>query len=277
MSVNDWETCIRPKVQGSWNLHALLPKKMDFFILLSSISGVIGNGGQANYAAGNTYQDALARHRVALGEKAVALDLGALMFEGFLAENESPVSGAIRDGILPPMTETELLALLDHYCNPSADVSSPLKCQAVTGIEIPANIRAKGAEVPYWLQQPLFRQLHQIGGTATSSDIGQEQGLDFAAVFAATPSLTEAAAIVSDALVKKLSRAMSIQPEYIDINKPMSSYGVDSLVAVELRNWFSQELDADTAIFEILSEPSIFAVAMLVVSKSQYRQASWTE
>lgn len=250
---------------------------MDFFILLSSISGIIGNGGQANYAAGNAYQDALARYRVALGEKAAALDLGALMSEGFLAENASSLSGAIRDGILPPMSETELLALLDYHCNPSLDVSSQLKCQAVTGIEIPANIRTKGTEVPYWLQQPLFRQLHQISGTATSHSISQEQALDFAAVFAATPSLSEAAAIVSDALAKKLSRVMGFQPEHIDSSKPMSSYGVDSLVAVELRNWFSQELSADTAIFEILSEPSIFAVGMLVARKSQYRQASWTE
>lgn len=43
---------IRPKVQGSWNLHHYLPKDMDFFILLSSSAGIAGSRGQGNYAAG---------------------------------------------------------------------------------------------------------------------------------------------------------------------------------------------------------------------------------
>ena len=77
---------LRPKVQGSWNLHQL-PKGMDFFVLLSSYAGIIGGLGQANYASGNTYQDALARHRVAHGEKAVALDLGIVESVGMVFEH----------------------------------------------------------------------------------------------------------------------------------------------------------------------------------------------
>jgi hypothetical protein len=52
---------------AAWNLHHCLPRDMDFFILLSSVAGLVGNRGQANYAAGNTFQDALASHRVSLG------------------------------------------------------------------------------------------------------------------------------------------------------------------------------------------------------------------
>ena len=88
MTFDDWETSIKPKVQDSWNLHSMLPRDLDFFILLSSISGVIGNGGQANYAAGNTSMDALANYRIAHGEKAVSLDLGWMEAEGVVAENE---------------------------------------------------------------------------------------------------------------------------------------------------------------------------------------------
>ena len=60
MSLEDFQTAIKPKVQGSWNLHALLASEFDFFVLLSSAAGVTGNRGQANYCIGNTYQDALA-------------------------------------------------------------------------------------------------------------------------------------------------------------------------------------------------------------------------
>lgn len=56
MVYDDWRTCTAPKIQGSWNLHELLPHSLDFFVMLASMSGVIGNPGQANYAAGNTFR-----------------------------------------------------------------------------------------------------------------------------------------------------------------------------------------------------------------------------
>lgn len=71
MSLAQWEQTSCSKIESSWNLHTLLPE-LDFFILLSSVSGVVGNPGQSNYAAGCTFQDALARHRNQGGQKAVS-------------------------------------------------------------------------------------------------------------------------------------------------------------------------------------------------------------
>lgn len=62
MSFDDWTATVRPKVEASWNLHTVLPSGMDFFILTASISGIFGQITQVNYAAGNTYQDALAKY-----------------------------------------------------------------------------------------------------------------------------------------------------------------------------------------------------------------------
>lgn len=89
MTYEDWDAGVKSKVHGLWNFHSLLPRGLDFFILLSSASGIFGSGGQANYAAGNTYMDALAHHRVAQGEKAVSLDIGWMAGEGVVAENEA--------------------------------------------------------------------------------------------------------------------------------------------------------------------------------------------
>ncbi|KAH9222301.1 hypothetical protein DL95DRAFT_508189 [Leptodontidium sp. 2 PMI_412] len=63
MSYDDWVAAIDPKIAGSWNLHKLLPDNLEFFIMLSSTSGIVGNPGQANYAAGNTFQNGLAHYR----------------------------------------------------------------------------------------------------------------------------------------------------------------------------------------------------------------------
>ena len=277
MSVEDWNACVAPKIQGSWNLHRRLPKAMDFFILLSSVSGITGAGGQANYAAGNTYQDALARHRVGRGQKAVSIDLGLMLSEGFLAENDDIMQRLSSTGHLPPISLPELFALLDYYCNPTLGLLTPIKSQLVTGVEISANLLANGGEDPEWMRQPLFRHLHQMEGTVAASKSAADQAFNVAALFKAASSLAEAGSIVAQALVKKLSKILLIPQETIDLCKPMHLYGVDSLIAVELRNWFAKELNADVAIFEILGGATSSAVGVLVAEKSRYRQDSWME
>ncbi len=64
MTFDDWQAGVTCKTVGSLNLHRMLPSGMDFFILLSSASALIGLRGQANYNAGNTYEDAFARWRM---------------------------------------------------------------------------------------------------------------------------------------------------------------------------------------------------------------------
>lgn len=56
MGYESWKVAVECKTLGSWNLHTLLPEAMDFFVLLSSASGVVGLRGQTNYAAGNTFE-----------------------------------------------------------------------------------------------------------------------------------------------------------------------------------------------------------------------------
>ena len=79
MSIDEWREPIRPKVQGSLNLHEALPSGLDFFVLLSSAAAIFGNGGQANYAAANTFQDAIAGYRTACGEHGVSLNIGYVL------------------------------------------------------------------------------------------------------------------------------------------------------------------------------------------------------
>ncbi|KAF7887781.1 hypothetical protein EAF00_010075 [Botryotinia globosa] len=101
----DANAAVKPKVDGTWNLHKALPNGMDFFIMLASIAGVRGIHGQANYACGNTYQDEFARYRCQLGEKAVSFLRSWYCFK-YLP--------AIR------VSESELCAVLDYYCDLAA-------------------------------------------------------------------------------------------------------------------------------------------------------------
>ncbi|KAF2802984.1 KR-domain-containing protein [Mytilinidion resinicola] len=102
MSYADFSAPLATKVQGSWNLHSLLPSDLDFFIMFSSLAGIIGSGGQANYDACNTHQDALAHYRMRLGQKGVSLDLGAMLSEGYVAHAPEIMERLARvEGIQP--------------------------------------------------------------------------------------------------------------------------------------------------------------------------------
>ncbi|TVY91260.1 Highly reducing polyketide synthase [Lachnellula willkommii] len=276
MSFQQWEESVRPKVQGSWNLHVSLPQGMDFFVLLSSASGIFGNPGQSNYAAGNTYQDELAHYRVLHGEKAVALDLGVVLSEGVVAENSQLMDRLMRQGVMLPITQEEVQSLLDFYCNPALQLSPQWCDQVILGIDIPAKVVARGGEVPVALCQPLFRKMHQIEFSGQSSVRKDENSTDFKTMFASVGTLAEAGMMVSEALRKKLSKVLGIAEENIELSHRVESYGVDSLVAVELRNWVSKEMSADLAVFEIVGGATLVGVGLTAASKSAFKQSTWT-
>jgi hypothetical protein len=121
LSLEQWTDTIRPKVQGSVNLHKHLPAHLDFLIFLSSICGIIGASGQSNYAFGCAYQDALARFKVATGQKTISIDLGIVDGVGYTAEHRS-VGSFMRSLGLQALRENYIHALLEYFCDPSHKV-----------------------------------------------------------------------------------------------------------------------------------------------------------
>lgn len=91
MTFNDWQTVVSQKVQGTWNLHNVLEKyqkKPDYFVLFSSTSGLVGQWGQANYAAGNTFLDAFVQFRRSLGLPCSAINIGVMEDVRYVSHND---------------------------------------------------------------------------------------------------------------------------------------------------------------------------------------------
>lgn len=82
------ETAIVPKVKGAWNLHnALHDHQLDFFILFSSISAIVGQLGQGNYSAANTFLDSFVQYRHSLNLPASAINFGVMEDVGYVSQN----------------------------------------------------------------------------------------------------------------------------------------------------------------------------------------------
>ena len=72
-----WSSICEPKIPGAWNLHkATLKNEIDFFIMLGSASGIIGNRGQAAYASTCSFLNSFAQYRASLGLAATCIDIG---------------------------------------------------------------------------------------------------------------------------------------------------------------------------------------------------------
>ncbi|KAI5921037.1 putative polyketide synthase [Camillea tinctor] len=259
MTHSQWDRTVRSKVQTSWNLHALLPSDLDFFILLSSVSGIVGNPGQSNYAAGSAFQDALAQYRIRHGQKALSLDLGIVQDVGVVAESESlqkKLALGLRE-MLIPVSESDILAFLDLCCDPARP---PNPSHIIMGLGTPANL-------PEYIQRPVF----STHANPSSGIVGSTKryNVNYGALFRQTESAEGRAGIVFESLIRKLARALSIEPGDIDASQSLHVFGVDSLVAMEIRNWISKEFMADVAVFELMGGRSLAAICELVTKRSQ--------
>ncbi|KAH8879535.1 hypothetical protein GQ53DRAFT_853631 [Thozetella sp. PMI_491] len=265
MAFDAWQASVAAKVAGTWNLHEALPRGMDFFIMLSSISAAGGNRGQANYAAGNAFQNALAEQRVAEGERATALGLGPFFDEGVMA-SDAALQARFRG--ITGVTMAELLALLDYHCDPSTRASrsacAPVTMRFAPGME--------SSQLAYFLRKPMFSHVAAALTAATGGDSASRPAhgsVDFGRVFASKPSTDEAGQVVANALAAKLADMLSLSRDEMDMAAPLHSFGIDSLVAVEIRNWLTKELRADIAIFDILGGASVVTLAAAAVGKTK--------
>ncbi|KAI0382791.1 putative polyketide synthase [Hypomontagnella monticulosa] len=275
MSHETFTKVIQPKVHGSWNLHkATINQPLDFFIMLASAAGTVGDTSQGNYAAANAFQDSLAHYRVSRGLPATVIDLGMVKSVGYVAENEGAAERNLARWGFLQIEEEEFLTMIDIAMESTKDNR---RCQIVTGVGTQADFDRSQGDVPHWFRDPVFSHLHNM--RARHIDNSAHSGPSLAQQLKETVSVSAAAAIVLDALMKKLSKSLMIALEDIDASSPTSVYGVDSLVAVEVRNWLLREVKADVPVFEILQASSLQLLGYKIAEKSSLvsENASKTE
>lgn len=248
MTVGDFQAPLRPKVQGSLNLHNIF-QDVDFFIMLSSLGGVVGTAGQANYAAGNAFQDALASFRQAQGLHAVAVDLGMVEAVGHLAHDTQGIAERLERAGLASLTETDVLRVVEWAIKqPSAPA------QIITGIS--AGLGAQW-EKSSWCREARFADLRYRKATQSQAEATTKEEKRLRDQLTSGSVGVGAAEVICRGLVKKITVMFGLVEEDVSPAKSLADYGVDSLVAVEMRNWIMSQVGADISIFELMQSPSL--------------------
>ncbi|KAF4992760.1 hypothetical protein FDECE_13624 [Fusarium decemcellulare] len=268
MDHGQWSDATRPKVLGTRNLHNSFGSNLDFFVMLSSLTGVVGNASQGNYAAGGSFQDAFASWRTAQGLPAVSIDLGTVKSIGYVAETEGVAERMQRAGYVP-QEEEEVLGLIEAAIRTPLRQSLSRQSQVITGIG------------PYddvgdiaWRKERRFANLLHASPTGnraetsgSSTNGGDRERL--ADLVSKARTLVEARDIVADGIADKLADMFMLPAEEIDKSQGLAKYGVDSLVAVELRTWLSSRIQTEISIFDMLQSASLIAVAEKAAIRSK--------
>ncbi|KAG9239333.1 hypothetical protein BJ875DRAFT_491623 [Amylocarpus encephaloides] len=260
MNIEDYRAAIRPKVQGTRNLHDLLPKDLDFFICLSSVGGIVGSRGQGNYNAGNTYQDALVHHRRAQGLKGTSINVGVVLGIGITAER-GEILTYLKSGAMIGVREQELLTIVQ------AAMTDELPVQSSAGLATGGLLKQNSHDEPYWFYDGRFSHL-RVFDTQTFAVTSEDTTAELHAGLAVATTMAEASELVCLALMKKLAKAMLMELEDLDSSRPANAYGVDSLVAVEVRAWVFKDVKSDVSVFEILSNAPLTQLAGNIAARS---------
>ncbi|KAI8269455.1 Highly reducing polyketide synthase [Colletotrichum sp. SAR11_239] len=257
MTADHVRTTVGPKVHGTWNLHELLPRDLDFFVMLSSLAGVMGHRGQGNYGCGNIFQDYFASYRRSLGLRAMTIDIGYLLSVGFVAEHDEYVDHVKAMG-LKVMHKSDLHGLMATALE-GTDAHPP---QVMCGL--PFN---EHDDAWYWIQDQRFAGLRKTAagaGTAGGAAISLRDELSRCGKVD-----DEAVHLITSALVQRLAKLMMMPEDDVDAGKPLSAYGVDSLVAVEVRNWIAKEVAVEVSVFDIMANIPMRQLAADLAGKSK--------
>ncbi|KAL8366737.1 hypothetical protein RB595_010546 [Gaeumannomyces hyphopodioides] len=275
LTLAQYQAAVGPKAHGAQALHeALEGHDLDFFVMTSSISATMGNPGQANYSAGNSYLDSLAWHRNLRGLPAVSLVLPAVLGVGVVAENEA-LETSLAKKAMYGIDEGEMLrgfetAMLQP--KPTA-TPTPGDSQIILGLEpafLAAAIREAGStDAAYWYADARFGSVRAVVEDLLASDGahgGSAGGGNMVAALAAA-SGDGAVEIAAGFVIKKLSAMLMVPLEEFELdNRSVGSYGLDSMVGAELRNWLFNQFGLQMSFQQLLgAKMSVRALAQTIL------------
>lgn len=258
---SDFASILAPKVKGARYLDEIFgpQSNLDFFVLFSSATCIMGNSGQAAYTAANMYNTSLAAQRRRRGLVASVIHIAELVGLGYWhrAKGDRPWD----TGFLK-LSETDLHDML-------ADAIRVGRPESGQPLELVCNFRT--GTTGTWRDNPRMWHYFTPRNEKTLADRQGEDGeqhsdhdgksvADLLAAAAAAAEGGEAAvqATLERCFARELHSMLQVEASRIDKDMPVASLGVDSLVAVQIRSWFLKEVGVEIPVLKILADNSSF-------------------
>jgi acyl carrier protein len=241
LGLDRFHAVLAPKIAGGWNLHRLTGEDdLDFFVLFSSGSSMIGIPAQSNYAAANAFLDGLALHRRALGLPALAINWGAIEGVGYVARHPE-LQGRLRWEGVDSITTDEACAALEHA------LRHKVGRVAVARIDWD-RWSDHAAQTPGATAQAL------AGGAGSDTGRTVDKGV-LTGLRNAEPA--ERRALLEQHLVRHAARVLDTPAARVDPARSLTDMGMDSLMAVEFQTALGSELGVDVSLVELLGGMSL--------------------
>lgn len=248
MSLEDLQSVMRPKVRGALNLHeAFKNQQLDLFVLFSSMAAQVVSAGQGNYSAGNAYLDALARYRQAQGLAGLSVNWGSWADVG-MATNLDLLDFFERRGIFPLLPDQGVKALghLLAHNRPQITVA------ALDWATVVQNNYPNGT-CPVMLAD-IAKQIAEADGAEGNANAGAT--VDFATLYRQTGD-EERQELLTEQLSGMVSQVLRVPRAKLQTERSLQAYGLDSMMAIELKGRLEKTLGASIAIVDLIRGMSV--------------------
>ncbi|MDN3265880.1 type I polyketide synthase, partial [Streptomyces sp. CSDS2] len=244
-------TVLRPKADAAWHLHELT-KDLDLsaFVLYSSLSGLIGGPGQANYAAANSFLDALARHRNDLGLPAVSLAWG-------LWADASTMTGQLSDLDHRRLARTGLAPIDGETGMAAFDAALALGRPVVAITPLDRDALRAADPVPVLFRGLVRTARRRVADGASGAD-------SFAERLLRLPRGEQSAAVLALVCEQVAHVLGHTDPSAVQTEQAFRDLGFDSLTAVELRNRLTKATGVRLPATLVFDHPTPAALAVFL-------------